>query len=40
MAAVGKMLEDREKRATFIVKKNDDDIYTIVSVLYLLKSIS
>ena len=39
MAVVGKMLEDRKKKATFIVKKNHDDIYTIVSILYLLKSI-
>ena len=31
MAHVGKMLEDREKKATFMVKKNDDDKYTLVS---------
>ena len=40
MTAVGKILEDREKRATLIVKKNHDDIYTIASILYLYKLIS
>ena len=31
MTVVSKMLEDREKGATFIVNKNDDGEYTFVS---------
>ena len=37
MAVVSKMLEDREKKATVIVKKNGDDKYTVVSTIIPFK---
>ena len=33
MTVVGKMLEDRKKGATFMVNKNEDDKYTLVSTI-------
>ena len=33
MTFVGKILEDREKGATFMVNKHDDDKYTVISTI-------